>query len=101
MAAILASSNGSSLSGHSYYGSLDFLGCQKSFNLICPHPTPLLLSVSHSGKPTVDTVTISANISTFTDRCKFELFIPLFRTNYVGTADRNDANSLHASIQAF
>jgi hypothetical protein len=73
MAAVLASSTGSLLSGHSFYGSLDFLDDQLSFDLIFPNPTPLLLSVSHSGNPTVDTVSVSATIALLFDRCKFEL----------------------------
>jgi hypothetical protein len=100
MAAVLASSTGSSLSGHSYYGSLNFLDSQQSFDTIFPHPTPLLLSLSHSGNPTINTHTISATLTTFIDRCKFELFISLFRTDYVGTKDCNNASSLHATVQA-
>jgi hypothetical protein len=100
MAAVLASITGSALSGHSFYGSLDFLDAQTSFDTVFPHPSPILLSLTTAGTPTIDTTTISSTINTFANRCKFELFIPLFRTDYVGTAGHDDTASLYATVQA-
>jgi hypothetical protein len=78
MAAVLASPTGSLLSGHSFYGSLDFLNDRLRFNLLFPNPTPVLLSLSHPRNPTVDSTTDAAPISQLVDRCKFEFFLPCF-----------------------
>jgi hypothetical protein len=41
-----------------------------------------------------------AALNLFLDRCKFQIFLPIFRSNYVGTANLDDAASLHATVQA-
>jgi hypothetical protein len=39
-------------------------------------------------------------LNKFLDLCKFHLFVPIYRSDYVGTFDRDDAASLHATIQS-
>jgi hypothetical protein len=34
------------------------------------------------------------------EQCKFRVFLPTFCSDYVGTANHNDAALLHATIQA-
>ncbi len=97
MAAVLASSNAS---GSSYLGSLDFLDIQSAFDITFPHPTPLVLTISTNSGLSVDYVSIPLAVTAFVDLCKFQLFVPLFRTDYVGIANRDDAASLHATVQA-
>jgi hypothetical protein len=96
MHAVLASA-GSSCS--SYFGSLDFLDSQSAFNTIFPHPVPLLFLNSSTGV-TIDSISLSVILDKFLDRCKFHLFVPIFRFDYVGTFARDDAASLQATISA-
>jgi hypothetical protein len=100
MAAVLASAGFSTSGSHSYYGTLDFLYTQSCFNSTFPHATPLLVSSATLGTSVVDSVAVDTTINAFVHQCKFQLFIPIFRTDYAGTADRNDAASLHATVQA-
>jgi hypothetical protein len=100
MAAVLAYAGFSTSGGHSYYGTLDFLDTQSCFDSTFPHATPLLVSSATLGTIVVDSVAVATTINTFVGQCKFQLFIPIFRTGYIGTADRNDAASLHATVQA-
>jgi hypothetical protein len=65
-----------------------------------PHATPLLVSSATLGPTVVDSVAVATTINAFIDQRKFQLFVPIFCTDYVGTADRNNAASLHATIQA-
>jgi hypothetical protein len=91
------SSNG----GFTYYGPLDFLDHQLAFDNVFPDPVPFV--VSHStATPTSGnhTSSILATIRTFVDQAKFLVFVPIFRTDYVGTADRNDAAALSHTIKA-
>jgi hypothetical protein len=87
-------------SGSSYYGSLDFLDSQASFDLTFHRPAPLLVTVSPTVGLLIDSISPPASLNTFLDQCKFRVFIPIFRSDYVGTADRDDAASLHATVQA-
>ncbi len=97
MSAVLASTTTSS---SSYYGTLDFLDSQSEFEAVFPDPVPLLVTPTTAGAVLVDSTTLLTQLLAFIDRCKFQLFIPIFRCDYVGTADRDDASSLHATIQA-
>jgi hypothetical protein len=96
MAAALASG---SAGGHSYYGSLNFLDSQAVFDLVFPHPIPTLI-VASSTSSSVDSNSVRDVITTFANQCKFQLFVPIFWTDYVGTADRNDSASLQATVHA-
>jgi hypothetical protein len=96
MTAILAAT---STSSSSYFGTLDFLDSQAAFDLVFPQPVPLLVTPSLSGA-SVDSISLLANLLMFVNRCKFHLFVPIFRCDYVGTSDRDDAASPHATIQA-
>jgi hypothetical protein len=69
------------------------------FDLTFPQPISLLLSSSCSNYP-VNSLSVRSTINSFADQCKFHLFVPIFRTGYVGTADRNDSASLQATVQA-
>ena len=55
-------------------------------------------------QPPVPLSIVSASVSTvihaFIDQCKFQVFLPIFRSDYVGTANRDDAASLHATVQS-
>jgi hypothetical protein len=97
MTAVLAS--GGSSGGFSYHGSLDFLDHQPTFDSTFPTPTPLLVTASNIGA-SVDTISIRTAMNLFVDQCKFCVFVPIFRCDYVGTADRNDSMSLHATVQS-
>jgi hypothetical protein len=97
MSAVLASTTTSS---SSYYGTLDFLDSQSEFEAVFPDPVPLLVTPTTAGAVSVDSITLLTQLLSFIDRCKFQLFVPIFRCDYVGTADRDDASSLHATIQA-
>ena len=96
MKAVLAAT---STSSSSYFGSLDFLDSQAAFDAVFPTPVPLLVARSSSGV-SVDSTSLTLALLSFVDRCKFHLFVPIFRCDYVGTADRDDATSLHATIKA-
>jgi hypothetical protein len=93
MQAVLATTR---TSRSSYFGPLDFLDSQVAFDAVFPHPVPLLVTSSTSGMSVNSSVLLLEFLS-FVDRCKFHLFVPIFR---VGTANRDDAASLHATIQA-
>jgi hypothetical protein len=97
MSAVLASS---SASGSSYFGSLGFLDSQAEFDSTFPQPVPLLVSVSTTTGLSVDSLSLVAALNLFLDRCKFQIFLPIFRSDYVGTTNRDDAASLHATVQA-
>jgi hypothetical protein len=92
MTAVLAANTSSG--GFSYHGSLDFLDSQSIFDSTFPVPTPLIVT-----KSSVDAVSIRKAINLVIDQCKFRAFVPIFRSDYVGTADRNDSLSLHATVQ--
>ena len=96
MTAVLAASNTAS---SSFYGSLDFLDSQSSFDAVFPLPVPLLVTISSSGT-SIDSTSLPTKLNRFLDTCKFRLFIPLFRFDYVGSSDRDDSAALHATIQA-
>ena len=96
MTAVLASSN---TSGSSYFGSLEFLDSQLAFDATFPNPVPLVVAVSPSGV-SIDSTFLRISLNQFIDCCKFHLFIPLFRSDYVGSSNRDDTASLHATIQA-
>jgi len=96
MQAVLATSR---TSHSSYFGPLDFLDSQVAFDAVFPNKIPLLVTSSTSGV-SVDSNSILLDLLSFVDRCKFHLFVPIFRVDYVGTADRDDAAALHATIQA-
>ena len=83
-----------------YHGPLDFLDSQTSFDSLFSPPAPVRLTVASTGVPTLDSISAARAITAFVDNCKFRIFIPIFRSDYVGTADRNDAASLHATVQA-
>jgi hypothetical protein len=100
MAVVLASAGSLTSGGHSYYGALNFLDTQSCFDSTFPHATPLLVSSATLGTTIVNYVAVATTINAFVDQCKFQLFIPIFCTDDVGTADRNDAASLHATVQA-
>jgi hypothetical protein len=97
MKAVLASTITSS---SSYFGPLDFLDSQLAFDTTFLHPVPLLVTLSSATSVSIDSVTALLAIHKFVDQCKFLLFLPIFGSEYVGTADRDDAGSLHATIQA-
>ena len=88
MNAILASTVAS---GSSYYGSLDFLDSQIIFDLTFPNPIPLHAIPSATTGLLIDSLSLHQSITAFIDQCKFQVFLPLFWCDYVGTADRNDA----------
>ena len=96
MTAVLAATHTSS---SSYFGSLGFLDSQVVFDSVFPNPVPLLVTPSPHGA-TVDSTSLLKGLLAFVDCCKFTLFVPIFRCDYVGTADRDDAASLHATIHA-
>jgi hypothetical protein len=96
MQAVLATSR---TSRSSYFGPLDFLDSQVAFDAAFPNKIPLIVTSSTSGV-SVDSSAILLDLLAFVDRCKFHLFVPIFRVDYVGTADRDDAAALHATIQA-
>ena len=97
MTAVLKTSK---TSGSSFHGSLDFLDSQPAFQTTFPQPVPLLVSITSSSAVSVDSHSLSVALNKFLDLCKFHLFIPIYRSDYVGTFDRNDAASLHATIQS-
>jgi hypothetical protein len=97
MSAVLAST---ATSNSSYFGTLDFLDSQSAFEAVFPDPVPLLVTPTTAGAVSVDSTALLVKLLAFIDRCKFQLFVPIFRCDYVGTADRDDAASLHATIQA-
>jgi hypothetical protein len=96
MTAVLAST---SKTTSSYFGSLDFLDCQSIFDATFPRPVPLLVTPSPAGA-SVDSTSLLSDLNLFIDGCKFHLFVPIFRSDYVGSSDRDDTASLHATIQA-
>jgi hypothetical protein len=96
MTAVLTSTSSSS---SSYFGPLDFLDNQVAFDSVFPTPTPLTVTVSTTGA-SIDSLVLPALLDTFIDRCKFHLFVPIFRSDYVGTFARDDAASLQATVSA-
>jgi hypothetical protein len=97
---LLASAGSLTSGGHSYYGTHNVLDTQSCFDSTFLYATPLLVSSATLGCTIVDYVVVATTINAFAGRCKFQLFVPIFRTGYVGTASRNNAPSLHATIQA-
>jgi hypothetical protein len=96
MTAVLTLANSSH---SSYFGPLDFLDSQTAFDLIFPNPVPLLVTTSPTGA-SIDSLSLSVSLDKFLDTCKFQLFVPIFRSDYVGTFTRNDAASLQATVAA-
>lgn len=92
--------NSTSTSGSSYFGPLDFLDFQASFDLTFPHPVPLSVTASPNAGALVDSLSLTVLIDKFIDRCKFHLFVPIYRSDYVGTFARDDAASLQATVAA-
>jgi hypothetical protein len=86
-----------SASRPSYFGSLDFLDSQSVFDSAFPNPVPLLVTVSSTASVSIDSTSLLADINLFIDRCKFRVFVPIFRSDYVGTSDRDDAASMPLS----
>ena len=74
MTAVLASTNPS---GSSYFGLLDFLDSQSSFDATFPRPTPLLGTPFTSGA-SIDSTSLLSTLNRFLDSCKFHLFVPIF-----------------------
>ena len=100
MSAVLASTTDSS---SSYFGSLEFLDSQSEFDRTFPNPIPLIIPPSTSNRSvplSIDSASVSTVIHSFIDQCKFQVFLPIFRSDYVGTANRDDAASLHATVQS-
>ena len=101
MTAVLASTNDS---GSSYFGSLEFLDFQAEFDHTFPNPIPLFITPAPSDLSvplSIDSTSSSTVIHNFIDQCKFQVFLPIYCSNYVGTANRDDAASLHATIRTF
>jgi hypothetical protein len=96
MSAVLAPSTASS---SSYFGSLDFLDSQSAFDSTFPHPVPFLVTTTSPGV-SVDSLSLLVALNHFINQCKFCLFVPIFRSDYVGTFDQDDCVSLHATLQA-
>ena len=96
MSAVLTSTRSS---GSSFFGTLDFLDSQSAFDLVFPRPVPLSVTASPTGA-TVDSISLPISLEKFLDQCKFHLFIPIFRSDYVGTFARDDAASLQATVTA-
>ena len=96
MSAVLGSS---ASSASSYFGSLEFLDSQVSFDATFPQPVPLVVTPSSNGV-SVDSLSLLKTLNQFVDQCKFHLFVPIFRSDYVGTFTRDDSASLHATLQA-
>jgi hypothetical protein len=86
MQAVLATSR---TSRSSYFGPLDFLDSQVAFDAVFPNKIPLLVTSSTSGV-SVNSSAILLDLLSFVDRCKFHLSVPIFRVDYVGTADRDN-----------
>ena len=89
-------------SGSSYFGSLEFLDFQSKFDRTFPNPTPLFVTSSPSKLSIplpIDSTSVSLVIHYFVDQCKFQVFLPIYHFNYVGTANHDDAASLHATVQ--
>jgi hypothetical protein len=93
MASVLASPRAS---GSSYFGSLDFLDSQSIFDSTVPNPVPLLVTVVFASV-SIDSSSLLVGLNQFIDQCKFRLFVPIFRSDYVGTRERNDSASLYAT----
>jgi hypothetical protein len=60
---------------------------------------PLLVTVV-SASVSIDSSSLLVGLNQFIDQCKFRLFVPIFRSDYVGTLERNDSASLYATLQA-
>lgn len=100
MTAALASTNDSS---SSYFGSLEFLDSQSAFDRTFPHPIPFIVTPSASNRSvplSIDSASVSKVIHAFINQCKFRIFLPIFRSDYIGTANRDDAASLLATVQS-
>jgi hypothetical protein len=96
MATVLASPTASR---SSYFGPLEFIDSQAAFDSTFPKPVPLLVTTSSNGV-SIDSLSLSVALNQFLDQCKFYLFVPIFRSDYVGTLARDDSASLHATLQA-
>ena len=99
MTAVLASTNDPS---SSYFGSLEFLDFQAEFDRTFPNPTPLFITPAPSDLSvplSIDSTSAPTVIHNFIDQCKFQVFLPIYRSDYVSTANRDDAASLHATVQ--
>ena len=99
MTAVLASTNESS---SSYFGYLEFLDFQAEFDRTFPNPTPLFITPAPSDLSvplSIDSTSAPTVIHNFIDQCKFQVFLPIYCSDYVGTANRDDTASLHATVQ--
>ena len=100
MTAVLASTNDPS---SSYFGSLEFLEFQVEFDRTFPHPTSLFTTPAPSDLSvplSIDSTSVPRTIiHNFIDQCKFQMFLPIYRSDYVGTANRDDAASLCTTVQ--
>ena len=92
--------NSNSSFSSSYFGPLNFLDTQVAFDSIFPNLTPLSVTVSSTGA-SINSLLLPALLDKFIDCCKFHLiFLPFFRSDYVGTFARDDAASLQATVSA-
>jgi hypothetical protein len=100
MTAVLTSTNDLR---SSYFGSLEFLDFQVEFDSTFPNPTPLFITPAPSNFSvplSIDSTSAPTVIHNFLiDQCKFQVFLPIYRSDYVGTANHDDAASLHATVQ--
>jgi hypothetical protein len=100
MTAVLASNPDSS---SSHFGSLEFLDSQCEFDRTFPNPIPLNVTPSASNRSvplSTDSASVSTVIHAFIDQCKFQVFLPIFCSDYIGTANPDDTASLHATVQS-
>ena len=88
--------------GSSYFGSLEILDFQSKFDCTFPNSTPLFVMPSPSKLSipmSIDSTFALTVIHEFVDQCKFQVFLPINCSDYVGTANRDDAASLHTKVQ--
>jgi hypothetical protein len=96
---VTAALTATSSSRSSHFGLLNFLDYQPAFVSIFPNLAPLLLTASAAGV-SIDSLSLPSSITKFLDRCKFSLFVPIFRSGYVGAFARDDAASLQATVSS-
>jgi len=89
-------------SGSSYFGSLKFLDFQAEFDCTFPNPIPLFITPAPSELSiplSIDSTSALTAIPTFIDQCKFQVFLLIYHSDYVSTANCDDAASRHATVQ--
>ena len=99
MTAVLTSTNNSS---SSYFGYLKFLDFQAEFDRTFLNSIPLFITPAPSKLSvplSIDSTSASTVIHNFIDQCKFQVFLPIYHSDYVGTTNCDDAASLHATAQ--